>query len=583
MNRKLKQALLGVAAMLVLATTQSSAQFANTVAIAGSSALYVEVGQASAAASGCAWTTGSKIFTLNDNRSGLTLTSGVDIGTAWVTWSATSGNCANPNISSTTPVTFYVSTDSVVGNRCFFASPRCTISTTATAGASGGDTLAGVADTPLPAAVLTAIQGAPENMAATDIRPEDAMFATLRALTPCGNPVVAGSQYLGLGYTSGGEILGSSHQTSGNGGGFNVANFALMGTDPYSHNSLPGAFTVTGVGAVPVVVFVNPSNSGGFGSLQASNINRATLAGYLDGTLGSTLDLVPQIFSATGAGSTIYLREPLSGTYNTMEYAIPNNVQNQSSQDVGLAAYNANQNLGVAFPPLNCGAGPGGTFALPSPAPSKLVSGSTANPLTESYTRASASGSSWRARAIGTGNEVKAVLATQDSLGYAFWSAGNFSAAQPGTAKYLTVDGVDPIQETWSDGLVPTSGNDLLGNVSLSHVKDGTYPIWSILRLVTDNSGVAFTAAGKLQTAAANFLSPSQPDFVPLSQMAVVRSHFAPPGVSFPNNSGNPSNGDPGKTVEAGGDVAGLAYSYQTDGAYNIDNGQSTGNIGHRQ
>jgi hypothetical protein len=174
-------------------------------------------------------------------------------------------------------------------------------------------------------------------------------------------------------------------------------------------------------------------------------------------------------------------------------------------------------------------------------------------------------------------------LATQDSLGYAFWSAGNFSAAQPGTAKYLTVDGVDPIQETWSDGLVPTSGNDLLGNVSLSHVKDGTYPIWSILRLVTDNSGVAFTAAGKLQTAAANFLSPSQPDFVPLSQMAVVRSHFAPPGVSFPNNSGNPSNGDPGKTVEAGGDVAGLAYSYQTDGAYNIDNGQSTGNIGHRQ
>jgi hypothetical protein len=583
MKMKLKQALMGVAAMLVLAATQSSAQFTNTVAIAGSSALYNEVGQASYAASGCAWTDKSKDFTLNDTR--LALTAGIDIGTAWVTWYPTSDNCANPNITSTTPVTFYVSTDSTVGNRCFFASPRCTITApSAISGAAGGNALPGVTDTALPSAVYSAINGASENMAATDIRPEDAMFATLRVLTPCGTSVVSGSQYLGLGYVSAGEILGSSHQTSGGGGGFNIANFALMGTDPYSSAALPGAFTVTPVGAVPVVVFVNPSNPSGFGSLQVSNIDRAVLAGYLDGTYGSVTDVIPGPYS-TGAATTVYLREPLSGTYNTMEYAIPNSVQNQSSQDVGLAAQNASTNLGVPFPPYNCVSG---AFALPTS--SKLVSGSTANPLTEGYKRSSTTSgaASYRARAIGTGNEVKAVLATEDSLGYAFWSAANFSSANAQTGKYLTVDGIDPLQQVWSDGLIPTSGNDLLGNVSLAHVKDGSYPIWSILRLVTDTAANnAFTAgqATKLASAAVTFLSPSQPDFVPLSQLGIVRSHFAPPGVNFPGGacSGTPPSCTPSNSPEAGGDVAGLVYTQASDGAYNADTGQSTGNTGHRQ
>jgi hypothetical protein len=188
-------------------------------------------------------------------------------------------------------------------------------------------------------------------------------------------------------------------------------------------------------------------------------------------------------------------------------------------------------------------------------------------------------------RAIGTGNEVDAVLANADSLGYAFWSAANFKNASAGTAKYLTVDGIDPIQETWTDGLVPTTGNYLLGDVSMAHVKDGSYPIWSILRFVSDPSGPGYTVATNLATAAANFLSPFQPDFVPLSQLGVVRSHFAPPGVTFPGNGGVPSNGvSPGcSTTEAGGDVAGKALTKQSDGDYCADNGVTTGNTGHRQ
>lgn len=575
MRMRFKQVLIGVAAMLVLVATHANAQFTNTVAIAGSSGLYEEVGQASALAQGCAWTTSSKLFTLVDSR----FTEAVaDTATAWITWAPSTAGCGTPNISSTTPVTMYLSTDSTVGNRCFFASPRCTITTTATAGTAGSNALPGVNDTALPASVLTAVSGAPENVAATDIRPEDAKFATIRALTTCGTPVVAGSQYLGIGFTSGSEIKGSTHQTNGSGGGFNVGNFNLMGTDPYTSAALPGNFVVTPVAATPVVVVVNPQNTLGFGSLLVTNIDRATLAGYLDGTYGSTSDLIPQGFSSGGSGSTVYIREFLSGTYNTMEYAIPNSVQNQSSQEVGLASLNAGFVNGNPFPPFNCSGGaPGGTFALATGA------AGTANPLDESYTRNSGV-TSFRERAIGTGNELKAQQATADSLGYAFWSAANFSGASASNSKYLTVDGIDPIQENWVDGLVPTSGNDLLGNVSLAHIKDGSYPIWSILRLVSDPTGIGHTTAAALAVDAAKFLSPSQPDFVPLTQLAVVRSHFAPPGVNFPSAAGTniPANGT-GADAEAGGDVAGLVYTLQADGSYNSDNGVSTGNTGHRQ
>ena len=567
MKMKLKLALLGVAAMLVLAATNASAQ----TAIAGSSALYLEMGQAAgsnAAIGGCVWETTAKDFTLHDSR----FTEAVsDTAAAWISWiPSTPGNCSTVTAGSEI---IYLSTDSTVGNRCFFASPRCTVVVNTTPPTTSASTLSPVTESSLPSAVLTAVTGIPIGIAATDIRPEDAKFATIRALTGCGTPVTAGSQYLGLGYSSGQSISGSTTIISaGTGGGFNVGNFNLMGTDPYTSAALPGNFVVTSVAAVPVVVFVNPQNTSGFGNIAISNVDRATLAGYLDGTYGATGAMIPA--GAAGTGTTVVIREPLSGTYNTMEYAIPNSVQNQSSQDVGLAALNANA-AGTPFPPLNCTA-VGGTPAL------SALNGATgtANPLSETVVRNSGITSN-RARAIGTGSMVKAVLGTKDALGYAFWSASNFTNATAGNGKYLTVDGIDPIQETWSDGLIPTVSNDLLGNVSLSHVKDGTYPIWSILRLVSDPSNSALATA--LKNAAAAFLSPTQPDFVPLSQLAVIRSHFAPPTVNFPsagtNLPSNPNSAD----GEAGGDVAGLVYTTLSDALYSSDTGSTTGNTGHRQ
>src|SRR5208283_363871 len=183
-----------------------------------------------------------------------------------------------------------------------------------------------------------------------------------------------------------------------------------------------------------------------------------------------------------------------------------------------------------------------------------------------------------------------------NNLGYTFWSAANMGSGNgysPTACKYLTVDGVDPIQENWTDGLVPQIGNQLLPNVSLSHVRDGSYPIWNITRMVGVTGSSTLTAAQNLAAAAANFLSPVQPDFVPVgltngNTLVNVRSHFAPPGINFLSSScptangtsipycNTPSNGDiAGGLAESGGDVGGMVYSQQADGDYNADTGNT--------
>jgi hypothetical protein len=559
----------------------------------GSSAIWLELGQASAATQGCSWTIAKGTVLAYDSRVG-SAPGTKENGAVWITWSpgtASGSTCANPDPLTST-INLQMNTDSVVGNRCYFANPRCTVYVPAAeVGVSGANSLTGFTDTALPASIQAALTpsgtyGIAFNTAATDIRPEDAKFASLRLFTACGTPVVTGSQYLGLGYATGTAGVGNTIEEStyaqgqagaSSQGSFHVFDFNLMGTDPINGNTLSGSYSVTSVGAVPVVVFVNPSNENGFGSLLVSNVNRAVLAGYLDGTYGRTSDIVAGSAAGgtSGVPSTVFVREPLSGTYNTMEYAIPNSVEFKSGQDLGLVALNANPSGGSNLLPANyCSAG---AFSL--------------NPLDETASGlgrnvGASSGQPGRHRAIGTGDEVAATLATEDALGYSFWSAANFAKATATTGKYLTVDGIDPLQESWTDGLIPTSGNGLLGNVSFAHIKDGSYPIWSILRLVSDPGNQ--TAINNLVSAAANFLTPSQPDFVHASQLQIVRSHFAPPGVTFPgcggtkSATGQPANGT-GTTTECGGDVGGSVYGIGTDKDYNTDNGTTFGYYGQRQ
>jgi hypothetical protein len=411
------------------------------------------------------------------------------------------------------------------------------------------------------------------NYAGSDIRPEDAEFAITRALTPCGTPVVSGSQYLGLGYSNGNEIGSFNFNQAGTGSSFNVVNFSL--SSPYS---------VTIVGATPIIVAANGTG------ISAGAISAQTLAWLLDGTYSYT-GQVSSSPSATGSPLTVYLREALSGTYNTMEFNNPNTVALQTSQDVGVNQPTAQ---------VNCSGS----------VPTGLVAGSS--PAAYDLNIATTSGGA-RQRQIGTGGELAAVVANANgnSLGYSFWSVANFagftSAAAPNSA-YLQIvpnggtTAVDPLlaNGVTYTGAIPTTGSAELANVDLHTTQNGSYPIWSLLRLVTVNSA-ATIAAENLAAATDDFVSfgtsTSRPDFVVPSSMKVVRSHFIPPaGVGLPSA---PANGDNalgnGSTAcidsESGGDVGGVAIlltgnqtlnGFESDNKYCETTGNLTGQVNHR-
>lgn len=590
---------IAVAAVLAFAAVNVNAQ---SIVMSGSSGIYLELGQAStqqpltgSAILNCGWSDGSKTFTLTDSRP-TELAEGDAALTdannnAWVTWTISGGTCTTATAAQVINVNLMVSVDSSVGNRCFFANPSCTVHTSVSAGTNGAGTIANgtFTESAIPQVVINVINTPLSlNASGTDIRPEDSLFATLRGFQGCGWPMATGSQYLGTGYQTeptgyGAKAVGLVGTALANGGvngdggsALNLAKWALSGNDPFAAaagltKNAP-AFTVQSVGAVPVVIMVNPANDAGLGSLAVTNIDSGILAGFLDGSFQRVTDMIPQGYSAGAGEAYTFVREFLSGTYNTTEFNVTNTQSNQSSMDVGVAAVNAAVTT-ADLPPLECNGTPSAT---------QITNGGGL--LKDSSTPF---GNYYRSRTIGTGAMVTSIKGRSDSLGYAFWSAANFSGVSATNGKYLTVDGVDPLQEVWQDGLVPTSGNGLLANVSLSHVRDGSYPIWSILRVVC---GSNCTATNALITSAVNFVGPSQPDFIPLvgtnvPPLKLVRSHFAPPTVTMACST--PSNGNTaaGENAECGGDVGGVVYTLQADGDYAADASvtPSVGEVGHRR
>jgi len=537
--------------MLFACVVSSNAQ-TLTFSAAGSSALYLELGQAATQgpiSADCIWSYGKGAVQALDPSTA------VDAGQVWIEWTKGTGTCTAP--SSTAEVFVYLQTDSVVGDRCLFNG--CVLE----AGSSGNPTNLANADlitgtkgtqiTNVPASIWNVINGKAVNAAGTDIRPEDAEFATTRAITACGTTVgtfqplaVSSSQYKGLGYssyTSGGtdDQIISYYSTST----FNVVKFTL-----------PANFYVQPVGADPIVVAVNstdPSGTG-FNNPNITNLTKSTLALYLDGSIGSTSDALTPGTTGTAAATTVLIREPLSGTYNTMEYNVPNTFTLQTSQDVGAE----------------------------QPASQKNCSGTS--PLTNPLHIENSNYGSYRNRAIGTSQEIAEIFANNDALGYSFWGVSNFAAA-PSTAKYLTVDGVDPIQSTYTGGVIPTTSSEL-ANVNFAHVADGSYPIWSLLRLVTLTSSQQGTLK-TLAQAAANFSTSSHPDFLPYfkpstenyaQNIFVERSHFDPPGIGFTKA---PVNGVCGVKTEVGGDVGGVVIPCAVDTDYTTTTG-GTEYVNHR-
>src|SRR6202171_3218731 len=421
----------------------------------------------------------------------------VESGTFFVAWD-----------NNTTPVSVwsYLSVDTIVGQRLFFAVPRATQQIDSGATSAAGQNLVPAAillnrqtkttqtdeAAGIPAPILSAVQTT-FTAAISDVRPEDAKFEVNRILA------TFNANGNGLGYGTPGNATcfqGSDSWTVstnlgcpiyGTWGGRSVpVQYAITGTDPFSHSPAWKYKTIE-VGAEPIIFMYNASNANGLGVLGSDgnvafkNLNRIAAAYVFNGTLGRAQDIDPSLTLAlqgisSNPGINPILREPLSGTMTTTEFNVFRTTETlkqtptAASQETGINLANA-CTLGS-----NC---PDPLF-LPGP------------------------GGSTRYRAIGTGAEISGVSNVggikhiADSIGYAFFSFGNVNpiGGASGVGRYVTLDGVDPINQGYgsyvSDGVTYAPGQLPLwaapciqpGGASLPNVRNGSYRSWWVLRAV---------------------------------------------------------------------------------------------------
>jgi hypothetical protein len=235
---------------------------------------------------------------------------------------------------------------------------------------------------------------------------------------------------------------------------------------------------------------------------------------------------------AAGAGSPIQVveREPLSGTYNTFEFTAVRTLGGSANPlFVPLGT-------GTSLPPIDGAYIGQEEFNDPAALPG---GNGTACTITGGYPQANCFNPLYfvnpnnecpgtagvalpvRLRAIGTGEEVKSTVGTyntgagnatvDNSIGYAFWGYGNMQplcSATGGTTTcpgsyighYLTVDSIDPLFTTPGGALDSTPNPagaynppycNITGSsqtcfpIPFTHILDGSYPLWSLLRVVT--------------------------------------------------------------------------------------------------
>jgi ABC-type phosphate transport system substrate-binding protein len=438
----------------------------------------------------------------------------VEAGNLWVVWNSTQ-----------TKFWAYLTVDSVVGNRCFKAAPRCVLQIDAETKTVPGQNLIASAlwgkdASALPSAVYNALNGHAINAGFTDIRPEDAKFAQCRVVSALNT-----KSWSGLGYgTSCTQLIGTRIESSFTTATANPTAFNLKGTDPFTGQAIPASTTIP-VGATPIVFVVNRINSAGLGSSKVKNV---TVNSAGTGTAQLLFEGEAACNATTlGGGNypvTVLLREPISGTMNTTEFT------NFRLVGSGLGADSQEENV---ITPGN-------------------------NPLDKSCK----SGGGKRRRGIGTSEIISGVAGVTDSIGYIFWGYSNVSkiAGPSGVGKYLTLNGVDPIQSSYTGGTLPTckAPCPAAPGKSFPHLRDGTYRAWSVLRVVTDAAGPNHTNVSALVTAAQNNVNATVPDFVPFKT-----TNGSDPGLSteryrshYPQSGFPPNNGLGGQT-ESGGDVGG--------------------------
>jgi hypothetical protein len=545
---------------------------------------------------------------MQDNRSA---TIGQATGQVWVEWD----NSAAP-----TKICVYVQLDSVVGDRGFYGRDPSSQSSvimlaTGSAGVAGLNLVPTLTDTAggLPQIVYNDIQyfnngaggpcfnnsntsgcgsitGTPMNFAGTDIRPEDAEYASARNLTviPAGQPFNRRTAY-GYGnwacITCGGTNTGTAIQSTFSGSTFQPVFFetGALSTDPFSGKAI-GNTNVIPVGLEPVVILVSNDDTGATGLSQndagvpagqagpylLKNIDKFVASYTFDGILTRTRDLLPVASGLASTGLQVVQRESLSGTYTTFENSVPGSYTVQASQEDSVDPAGAP----ATWNPLNFTAASGGE----------------------------------RTRAIGTSQEVAALAGSvspkvgltvtklPNRIGYSFWSYGNlapcigtYAAGGPTSGPvyatnpkchYLTYDGVDPLFDSRKDNpqgennppiCDPTKANvnqPPCVAIPFTHIIDGSYGIWNVLRIATTNPAPASITGvqSSLPASAVKFS-----DFLPdTGTRYVLHSHRDDSGVS----NSTARNGNPGYcTTESGRDVGGAVFSLQGDLDWEIDGG----------
>lgn len=509
---------------------QAHAQTVKVV-LAGSSALWQSMALAAyksgACVSGgtapCFHYTGSN-FNLVDGRP--TVKGGaaaVDLGNVWIVWDS----AAKPNVWA------FIKVDSGVGDRCYFAQPHCNVNISAfpaPANLITPSTLWGddSSDSTPPASIsaLFTTGTVLVNAAATDIRPEDALFATCRANSKLGGGT---DKLAGLGYgvnasgvcpaaaaalanLEGSDILSGYPASTSTA---HVLAFNISGKDPFTGTAIPAAGTVS-VGASPIIFITQRT-----GALKTvTNATDAELQAVFGGS-----NCNADAFGAPSAAIQAYLREPLSGTMNTTEYTVFRYPAFSGiSQETGVAAIN----------PLASTCKAGGK----------------------------------RFRAIGTSEEVKSVLNSDtnngtDGIGYTFFSYGNISTiADSASYGYLTLNGIDGIFHKYGTtidpgqptiaGALPSSANlpaacagafpcaeskIWSGNLSFPNLRNGSYRAWSTLRVVSN--GPALSSVDLLVTGVQTYVVNTVPDFVPAIKvgttdpgLSLLRSHYTREAVA---------------------------------------------------
>jgi hypothetical protein len=391
------------------------------------------------------------------------------------------------------------------------------------------------------------------NVALTDIRAEDALYATTRALAKLNT-----TTYAGLGYIGPNKDVGEPIYTAqGTGTQATPVLFGLSGQeDPITKIVVP-AYTTIEVGASPVIFVLN--NNGTYSSSTSNLITGVgtkgpfPLAHLFDGT--TTADTHNAAFGGTGDGAgtplTLFLREPLSGTENVVEFTLFRTTDNtKDSQEVGVVnPYDSPYN------PLN--------LATPTHGVRERAL-STSEVVGKS----------------GTGGY--GLLGVPNSLGYIFFSFANASKLATTSFNYLTLDGVDPLsipgtinQEPPNAasfaGGIPNQANVWgAGNPSFPTLRNGTYKSWSFLRYLVPNSLIGADPYGPdvLAQSAQDHVNAESTDFVPFATsdgtdgLDVYRSHFKQSGKVGDNGSATTANSlyggnTLGGASESGGDVGG--------------------------